>query len=305
MFKHSACLAMTPRPDTGTDVDHEVEPVTSGTRVTLTWLLRRADAAKLAPPVAQASESDFEAVLIAALEDPAFLPVGGTLGFPCVHLYAEVPGLVRPADSLSQSTAGRLKGRDGVIARAALRASLQTRYRPYLFETSADEAWRLARTPTGREATIFRDGRLGASDLEASMPIERHCDWDSPDDVTWVLPPPWRAPAKGDSSRDAVPATHLVGELEYSATDYFGNEADEAAFYVSATWTRWCWCFATSLRRLKPRPYGSSTRRQTAELRYSACKGGVGELIHRRSATIGARIRWRTLRANRLPPQWT
>lgn len=31
-----------------------------------------------------------------------------------------------------------------------------------------------------------------------------------------------------------MPAQQLLGELEYSATDYFGNEACEAAFYVAA-----------------------------------------------------------------------
>lgn len=121
-----------------------------------------------------------------------------------------------------------------MIARAALRMGLQTRFRPYLFETCANESWRLARAPTAQEARFFRGGRLGASDLEAVMPIEQHVDWNSEDDVTWVLPPPWDAPDAPDPARDVLPATALLGEVDYSATDYFGNEGGDTAFYVSA-----------------------------------------------------------------------
>jgi len=212
------------------DVDHEVEAVLGGTRVTITWLLRRADSGELPMAVPATSESD----LCAALADPKLLPRGGVLGIPCVHLYAEAPGLVLLAETLSRATAGRLKGRDGLIARAALEAGLRVRYRPYLFETCADESWRLTRAPSEHEASIFRDYRLGASELEESMPIERHVDWNSQDDVTWLLPPPWRRGADQHPSLDAVPATQLLGELEYSATDYFGNEGCDTAFYVAA-----------------------------------------------------------------------
>ena len=91
------------------------------------------------------------------------------------------------------------------------------------------------RAPSDRERAIFRWQRLGADDLEEAMPIEHHADWDTDDDVTWVLPPPWMPSEQNDGSRDAQPASELVGEVEYSATNYFGNEGGEAAFYVSAT----------------------------------------------------------------------
>ncbi len=67
------------------------------------------------------------------------------------------------------------------------------------------------------------------------MPIEHHADWDEGDDVTWILSPPWMPSERHDSSRDAQPAAELLGEVEYSATDYFGNEGGDSAFYVSAT----------------------------------------------------------------------
>jgi len=33
---------------------------------------------------------------------------------------------------------------------------------------------------------------------------------------------------------ESLPATERLGDLEYSATDYFGNEGGDSAFYVSA-----------------------------------------------------------------------
>ncbi|HZL19604.1 MAG TPA: hypothetical protein VFG23_17855 [Polyangia bacterium] len=104
----------------------------------------------------------------------------------------------------------------------------------YLFETGANESWRLALAPTESEAAIFDENRLGARELEETMPIERHVDWDERDDVTWVLPPPWRERAEGDGTQDAEAARQLLGALEYSVTDYFGNEGSDVTFYVSA-----------------------------------------------------------------------
>jgi hypothetical protein len=52
--------------------------------------------------------------------------------------------------------------------------------------------------------------------------------------VTWVVPAPFTDFGALRTAHDAVPATEQLGELEYSATDYFGNEGGDAAFYVSA-----------------------------------------------------------------------
>jgi hypothetical protein len=216
------------------DVDHAIEPVSEGTRVTLTWLLRR-DASgtpMLRRPAAR--ERDLEADLAAALADPRFLPSGGTLGVPCTHLYTATTARAPFAGSLTEGRTSGLKGRDRLVAGAALRAGLSSRVRPYLFETCGDESWRLARPPTARERTIFQRDRLGLSRIEETMPIEHHADFYSEDDVTWVLPPPWGDSAEDTPSPDAEPASDFLGEPEYSATDYFGNEGGHAAFYVSA-----------------------------------------------------------------------
>jgi hypothetical protein len=217
------------------DVDHEIEPVTDGTRVTLTWLLRRAAERPLISRQPAASDVDLGAEFAAALANPRFLPSGGLLGIPCTHLYTAASGRTPLTGTLSKARAATLKGRDRLVALAALRAGLRPRFRPYLFETCADESWRLTRAPTDRERAIFRWRRLGAVELEKAMPIEHHADWYANDDVTWILSPPWMPSERHDSSRDAQPASQFLGEVEYSATNYFGNEGGEAAFYVSAT----------------------------------------------------------------------
>ena len=66
------------------------------------------------------------------------------------------------------------------------------------------------RAPSDRERAIFRWQRLGADDLEEAMPIEDHADWDTDDDVTWVLPPPWMPSEQNDLSRDAQPASEFL-----------------------------------------------------------------------------------------------
>jgi hypothetical protein len=215
------------------DVDHEVEPVTGGARVTLTWLLRRAARVGLDTRRPASTEADLEAAFAAALADPGFMPRGGVLGVPCLHLYAQTPGLVRPSEALSAATTARLKGRDRLVALATLRAGLATRYRPYLYDAMASGSWRLSRAPTQREAAIFRRRQLGASTLETSIPIEHDASgWGREDDVTWVLLPPWADDE--DALAEAEPTTEFLGALEYSATGYFGNEGSDAAFYVAA-----------------------------------------------------------------------
>lgn len=215
------------------DVDHEVEPVTEGTRVTLTWLLRRASGVG-SPREAAPADAKLRDTIFDALGDGRFLPRGGTLGVPCVHLYAEAPGRARATGALTRSALGRLKGRDRVVATIAESAGLDVRYRPYLYDTGCNEAWRLKRAPTTRERAIFDTDRLTPDDLD-ELPLDQPGDfWGRPkDDVTWILDPPWVW--SGDSSRpdELEPGLELLGELEYSATGYFGNEGSDAAFYVA------------------------------------------------------------------------
>ncbi|KAI0250477.1 hypothetical protein BJV78DRAFT_1393596, partial [Lactifluus subvellereus] len=78
------------------DIEHEVLPVTSGHRVTLTYNLyfdedERPSAKDLVsePPSALQEENEwmFRSAFKALLNNPAFLPDGGTLGFGLRHVY--------------------------------------------------------------------------------------------------------------------------------------------------------------------------------------------------------------------------
>ena len=226
------------------DVDHEIEPVREGTRVTLTWTLRHATRNAPARRVAATTDAELESAFAAAALDHRFMPKGGTLGVPCLHLYTETPAITRPTASLAASSLAHLKGRDRLFAQAAQGSGLTVRCRPYLYDTGCELSWRLGRMPTAAEAKIFRQRRLGAYKLEKTLPIEHAVEgWPPSEDVTWILRPPWvhrSAYADDDDDGrndhdDLDAATELLGQLEYSATDYFGNEGGDAAFYVAAT----------------------------------------------------------------------
>lgn len=215
------------------DVDHRIETVTSGCRATLTYELRRAaDAGPAVSSQPGDAEAAFTAALIGALADPKFASDGGRFGMPCLHLYA-VPTSERTLPGIG-SLRDYLKGRDRLVAVALERAGLVPRVVPYVFETCAGESWRLRRDVSSREKQIFSQKRLKGSSLERKLPIEFHADLNQSDDVTWLVRPPWisRYLEPGDGRPE--PAVELLGETEYSATDYFGNEASDVSFYAAA-----------------------------------------------------------------------
>ena len=69
------------------DVEHEVLPVTSGHRVTLTYNLYHS--APISPQLLDVTSTSFYRVLSSALQTPHFMPEGGTLGFYYQHKYVE------------------------------------------------------------------------------------------------------------------------------------------------------------------------------------------------------------------------
>lgn len=215
------------------DVDHRIETVTSGCRATLTYELRRAPAGEaIAAREPGAAEAAFTAALVEALADPRFLARGGKLGLPCLHLYAlptdegTLPGI----GDLRQD----LKGRDRLVADALARAGIEPRVVPYVFETCAGDSWRLRRGVSAREKEIFTQKQLEKWDLEDTLPIEFHADYKKPDDVRWLVRPPWVSAYREPADGRPEPARELLGEVEYSVTGYFGNEAGDAAFYAVA-----------------------------------------------------------------------
>jgi hypothetical protein len=215
------------------DVDHHIETVTSGCRATLTYELRRAPGSEAAVPREPSeAEAAFAAALAEALADPEFTSDGGKLGIPCLHLYAVSTG-ERTLPGIESLRDG-LKGRDRLVAVALERAGLVPRVVPYVFETCAGDSWRLHRDVSAREKQMFAQKRLKGSALERKLPIEFHADWGQSDDVTWLVRPPWVSSYREPADGRPEPGVELLGQTEYSATDYFGNEASDVSFYAAA-----------------------------------------------------------------------
>ncbi|VDB85566.1 unnamed protein product [Peniophora sp. CBMAI 1063] len=110
------------------DVEHEVLPVTSGYRVTVTYNLYFDDAedgaeAAVAPPPATATA--FATHLQGLLDDPQFLPEGGYLGFGLRHSYPiQFTEDMSPMRRGVQHLLDVLKGADAIVLRAAREAGL-------------------------------------------------------------------------------------------------------------------------------------------------------------------------------------
>lgn len=105
------------------DVSHEVEPVTSGYRVTVTYNLYFADAPPAGVrPFSHVQEVALSKVFQDLLKDPTVLPEGGSLGFGSKHEYAvnklldRARGLRRLQDSL--------KGSDAILAKVCSQLQL-------------------------------------------------------------------------------------------------------------------------------------------------------------------------------------
>jgi len=223
------------------DVDHQIEEVWGGLRVTLTYLIRRpASAGSEAAP-----ERDLGALntlvrqkLRDLLDDRRFLASGGTLAFPCSHLYHQDARFQRKQRPLSRQTVSALNGRDHDVAAAAMAEGLEVTLCPYMIETCVDETWQLDHFPTPREEAALGD-RMDPTDLENALAIRASSEEAGDFEVVWVDPPPhfnW-APTMYPEGRvhaadPDLPALAHLHACEYSATGYFGNEGSDIDLYV-------------------------------------------------------------------------
>jgi hypothetical protein len=219
------------------DVDHQIERVWFGARVTLTYLLRRGaegalsrDAADedVAPRVQEAWRE--------LLADRHFLPKGGTLAYPCCHLYHQDARFQQKQRPITRNSAAMLKGRDHLAAATALKAGLKVTFKPYMFENAADETWQLDRFPTDNEAAKL-GFQMDSADLERILPIRASAEDVSEFGLTWLDPPPTsdetsRRSEKEDDS--GLPAAAHLHSCEYCPWGYFGNEASEVDLYTYA-----------------------------------------------------------------------
>jgi hypothetical protein len=219
------------------DVDHQIERIWRGARVTLTYLLRRGNdgaptcdvtGGDLAPRVQEAWQ--------ALLADKGFLPNGGILGYPCCHLYHQDARLQSKQISIDRQSSTMLKGRDHLVAATALQAGLKVRFNPYMFENCADETWQLDRFPTSNEKALL-GWQVDSSDLESALPIRASSEQEGDFGVTWLEPPPssdeytWQSKADRDPE---LPAAVHLHSCDYCPWGYFGNESSEVDLYTFA-----------------------------------------------------------------------
>jgi hypothetical protein len=219
------------------DVDHQIEKVWSGARVTLTYLLRRGsgsaparDAAggNVAPSVQEAWQE--------LLADQGFLPDGGILGYPCSHLYHQDARFQQEQIPFNQQSMTMLKGRDHLVAVTGLQAGLNVTFHPYMFEDCADETWQLGRFPTrGEQSRLGR--QMDSLGLKHILPIRASSEQEGGFGVTWLEPPPssdktsWRSEQHADSE---LPMAARLHSCEYCPWGYFGNEASDVDLYMYA-----------------------------------------------------------------------
>ena len=225
------------------DVDHAIQEIWSGLRVTLSYVLRRGEGAALTPTPVGSQAEQLHRRLADALAEQTFLPRGGVLGVPCFHMYSQEAWSQRKRGPLTKTSALRLKGRDQHVAMAAIQAGLSVSLQPYLVESCADQTWQLASFPSPRDWHKL-GSQVEPSDLEEALPILSEADGADGFGVTWVVPPPQfnsRARQPVPMSETALenpapdlPAIRQIHACEYSDTGYFGNEGSETEFYVYA-----------------------------------------------------------------------
>ncbi len=219
------------------DVDHQIERVWSGARVTLAYLLKRGDSdaptrivsgVDLAPRIQEAWR--------ALLADKSFLPKGGILGYPCCHLYHQDARFQSTQSPITKQSANMLKGRDHLAAATSFEAGLEVTFNPYMFESCVHETWQLERFPTSKEkAKLGR--QMDTARLEKALPILGSSEDEGDFGVTWLEDPPKSDEGNREFTADAdslAPAAALLHQCDYCPWGYFGNESSEVDLYTFA-----------------------------------------------------------------------
>jgi hypothetical protein len=203
-------------------VDHRVEAVSSGARITLTWSLHRAGGPR---PLEGASHTErFTRALVESLADADFAAEGVELGFACTRSYAGELAAVRADDRLAEASLRVLDGRDRAVAAAALRLGVEVRLVPYLVEARSDLRWALARTLTAAERVVCRRKRLSPAAIVEALPVAIPCDRDA---VVWAV-----APCTDGASPDVDAVAERMGATEFSETGDFERESAEGEMFL-------------------------------------------------------------------------
>ena len=126
-FDSSALLAQQAQPSIAyivffSDVEHEVMPVTSGYRITITYNLYYAvdeSESSTVPNQISTNEKSFRDALRAVLDDQSFLPNGGNLMFGLRHQYP----LVTPSETGHRGKCSRTRSPPRMPSARSSRAS--------------------------------------------------------------------------------------------------------------------------------------------------------------------------------------
>ncbi len=219
------------------DVDHQIESVWSGARVTLTYLLRRgAGGAPAREPASEDLAPRVQEAWRTLLADRSFLPKGGALAYPCCHLYHQDARFQQKPVPITSPSETVLKGRDHLAAATALQAGLKVTFTPYMFENCADETWQLERFPTRKEQSRLGK-QMDADDLKRILPIRASSEDEGDFGVTWLEPPPTSDETSRRSEEDEgseLAAAARLHSCEYCPWGYFGNEGSDIDLYTYA-----------------------------------------------------------------------
>jgi hypothetical protein len=205
------------------------------------------------------------------LDDARFLTEGGTLAFPCSHLYHQDARFQRKQRPLSRQTVSALKGRDYEIAAVALAEGLEVTLCPYMVENCVDETWQLEHFPTPREQAAL-DYQMDPWAIEDALAVRDSAEGAEAFEVIWVDPPPHfnfaptMYPDGVPATDPDLPAIAHLHSCEYSATGYFGNEGSNIDLYVYGA------------LHVKIPPYGADAR----EVRRHKPPGGASSVSGKR-----------------------
>ena len=213
------------------DVDHTVEEVETGTRVTVAYTLVATDRPRTDPTMAAHLDAIADAA-IALLGDPAARPAKNELIVPCERL------LVASDDRTEPLSLAALRGHDGAIAHTFQRCGfevevvellLQTEDEPEGFPMPDDWGTYSLKRPIPKGLLQNIDAVSYADDTDteeygpmntASIEPYLRDNGDVLEGGTWLV-------------RRAAGAK-LVYEGLYSVSGYFGNEAGDGFLYVAA-----------------------------------------------------------------------
>jgi len=207
IFDSAQALAAVGQPTIGYvalfgDVEHEVAPVTSGHRITLTYNLyfdiggpvseNDAVSERLIPPQPPNQEG-FREAFNGLLGNPEFMADGGTLGFGLRHVYP-----IKESLSLKH-VYNVLKGSDAVVYQSTRALGFEPVLYVYYDEDEDNDAFQGAMVDRLIDFDSVCEGEtvVGAVQEKGGIPVreagvEMHDDFDSMDaePVEWVTPPP-------------------------------------------------------------------------------------------------------------------